>query len=269
MSQPWRHPAQQRRVARTHRELPKQRAKPGGPATSRPAGTEGGDVPLVAHTLITNDSIADGRRGSDASPGTPSVLRGLARRLMASRPARVIGSDLLVLTAAAADVWLVTPEKAQTYSIWLSWIAVAATLLRRHLPFVSIILIIPGFLAGWAQLAAMIVLGTLAYRYRVSWQTAAGAALVWLARFVLWPWEDFLEQNWRAHVRAGIYGVIVAGMPVAIALLISVRQELSARIAQLAASRDRESRLQDETVRAAERTHWPGRCTIWCRTRSR
>ncbi|WP_414636296.1 sensor histidine kinase [Actinophytocola sp.] len=174
-------------------------------------------------------------------------------RIRDSRVARGIASDALVLAIAALDVWLVTPEKAETYSIWLSWLSVGATLLRRHFPFVAMLLVFPGFLAGWAQLAAMIVLGTLAYRYKVSWQTGVGVGLVWLGRFVLWPWQDFLDRTWREHVLAAIYGVIVAGMPVAIALLISVRQELSDRIAQLAESRDRETRLQAETVRSAER----------------
>jgi signal transduction histidine kinase len=179
----------------------------------------------------------------------PSWLTGL----LSTKLVRGFSADLLVLAVAAADVWLVTPEKAQTYSIWLSWIAVAATLLRRHLPFVAIVLIIPGFLAGWAQLSAMIVLGTIAWRYKVHWQTAVAAGLVWLGRFVLWPWEDFLAQTWREHVLFGIYGVIVAGMPVAIGLLISMRKELTTRIAELAASRSREIRLQEETVRSAER----------------
>jgi signal transduction histidine kinase len=246
VSQPQRQPAKQSRA-----ELSPRRAA----ADRRTAGPDmGGAAPLVAPALTTTDSMADARRKADTSPGGPSAaVDSWLARIRSSPLVRGIASDVLVLAVAALDVWLVTPEKAETYSIWLSWIAVAATLLRRYFPFVAILLVIPGFLAGWAQLAAMIVLGTLAYRYKVSWQTAVAAGLVWLGRFVLWPWADFLVQTWREHVLAAIYGVIVAGMPVALALLISVRQELSARIAQLAESRDRESRLQAETVRAAER----------------
>jgi signal transduction histidine kinase len=209
-----------------------------------------GGSALVAHTLSTSDSVGGGTRETIDAPATlPRWLTGLT----SGRLVRGISSDLLVLATATLDVWLVTPEKAQTYSIWLSWIAVGATLLRRHLPFVAILLIIPGFLAGWAQLAAMIVLGTIAWQYKVHWKTVVAAGLVWLGRFVLWPWEDFLDQTWREHVLFGIYGVIVAGMPVALGLLITVRKELTTRIAELAASRSREIRLQEETVRSAER----------------
>jgi signal transduction histidine kinase len=249
VSQPQRQPAQQRRSARAGDELPQQRADADHRPTGRVGGPEAGGSALVAHTLSTSDSVSDGVREVTPSSGMPSWLTGL----LSTKLVRGFSADLLVLAVAAADVWLVTPEKAQTYSIWLSWIAVAATLLRRHLPFVAIVLIIPGFLAGWAQLSAMIVLGTIAWRYKVHWQTAVAAGLVWLGRFVLWPWEDFLAQTWREHVLFGIYGVIVAGMPVAIGLLISMRKELTTRIAELAASRSREIRLQEETVRSAER----------------
>jgi signal transduction histidine kinase len=245
VSQPQRQRALHSRKARSGDELPLQRAQ-----NSPVSGTDMGGSALVAHTLSTSDSVGGGTRESIDAPATlPRWLTGIT----SGRLVRGISSDLLVLATATLDVWLVTPEKAQTYSIWLSWIAVAATLLRRHLPFVAILLIIPGFLAGWAQLAAMIVLGTIAWQYKVHWKTAVAAGLVWLGRFVLWPWEDFLAQTWREHVLFGIYGVIVAGMPVALGLLITMRKELTARIAELAASRSREIRLQEETVRSAER----------------
>ncbi|HEU5111031.1 MAG TPA: histidine kinase [Micromonosporaceae bacterium] len=244
MSQPQRQPARLGRVT-----LPTRRADADQPST----GPDPGGVPLVTQTFTTNDSMADEAREADTSPAGQSAVDRTLAWVRSSRLVRGIASDVLVLAVAALDVWLVTPEKAETYSIWLSWISVAATLLRRHFPFVAILLVFPGFLAGWAQLAAMIVLGTLAYRYKVSWQTAVGAGLVWCGRFVLWPWEDFLAQTWREHVLAAIYGVIVAGMPVALAFLILARQELSDRIAQLAESRDRESRLQAETIRSTER----------------
>jgi signal transduction histidine kinase len=246
---PQRQRAEHRRKARTGDELPQQRMDADQHTTPVGSGETGGSA-LVAHTLSTSDSVPDSSR---ETPGAPATLPTWLANLKSSRLFRGLAADLLVLATSAADVWLVIPDKAKPYSIWLSWIAVGATLLRRYLPFVAVVLIIPGFLAGWAQLAAMIVLGTIAWRYRVHWKTAIGAALVWLGRFVLWPWEDFLEQTWRGHVKFAIYGIIVAGMPVAIGLLIAVRRELTCRIAQLAESRSREIRLKEETVRSAER----------------
>ncbi|MGX7828727.1 sensor histidine kinase [Actinokineospora sp. 24-640] len=192
----------------------------------------------------------------DVPPATPprQVPLRLPRILADAKPrTRAVASDVAAVVVAALDVWLVVPDAPPWYSPWFSWLSVAALLLRRHLPFATVLLCIPGFFVGWAQLAAMIALGSLAKRELFSWKTALGALLVGLSRFVLWPWADFLELTWRDHVLDAIYGVLVAGMPVAIGMLITVRGQLSARIRDLARSRDREQRLQAATVRAAER----------------
>jgi signal transduction histidine kinase len=154
---------------------------------------------------------------------------------------------------AILDVWLVIPEKAQPYSIYLSGAACLALAFSRWVPFTAVLATVPGFLAGWSQLAAMIALGILATRKQQSWQTWVGAGLVWMCRFIQWPLPDFAELSWRAHILDGIYGVLVAGMPVAIGLLIGARTELSARLSELAASRDREHRFHADAVRAEER----------------
>jgi signal transduction histidine kinase len=252
VSQPPRQPTQHRQPARSHEELPKQRTEAGDGPTG-PAGPDRGGSALVAHTLIMNDSMADDARGTAGSPDTSSAVRRLLTRFRGSRLARGIASDVLALVIAVLDVWLVFPEKAQTYSVVLSTIACAAMLLRRKWPFLAVLVTVPGFLAGWAQLAAMIALGTLAKRRQLHYLTWIAFGLVFACRFILWPLEDFVAQSWREHVQFAIYGIVVAGMPMALGLLISVRQELSARIRQLAVARSRESKLQEETVRAAER----------------
>ncbi|NUT97409.1 MAG: sensor histidine kinase, partial [Saccharothrix sp.] len=63
----------------------------------------------------------------------------------------------------------------------------------------------------------------------------------------------FLELDWTTHIHDAIYGCIVAGMPIAIGLLVHAREELSARIAELAESRERERMLHAHAVRADER----------------
>ncbi|PPK66750.1 histidine kinase [Actinokineospora auranticolor] len=188
-------------------------------------------------------------------PVRPRALRLPPRlaALHANQRVRELSSDVLALVVAALDMWLVVPEDATTYSYYLTWCALPAMLLRRHLPFTAVLITIPGFFAGWAQLAAMISLGALARRRMLTWPTVVGAVLVGLSRFVLWPWPKFVELTWRAHLSDFIYGVLVAGMPVAIGLLMAVRQELSTRIRELARSREREKRLYAATVRSAER----------------
>ncbi|WP_312872548.1 sensor histidine kinase [Kibdelosporangium persicum] len=167
--------------------------------------------------------------------------------------ARGLALDALAVIVAVLDVWLVIPEKAQPYSIVLSGVACTAMVLRRRFPFLAVLITVPGFLAGWAQLAAMIALGTLAARKLWTWQTMVAGSLVWLSRYVTWPLSDFVELSWRKHVLNGMYGVLVAGMPIAIGLLLALRKQLSARLTELAESREREQRLHEQTIRAAER----------------
>ncbi|MCU1687900.1 MAG: two-component system histidine kinase [Amycolatopsis sp.] len=196
---------------------------------------------------------------SVGSPGTGAADR--ARRMAAfrsfplfQRPAlQSLALDAAALMLAVLDVWLVIPTKAQPYSIYLSGIACGAILFRRKLPFIAVLVAVPGFFAGWSQLAAMITLSMLATRKQLHWQTWTGAVLVWICRFVQWPFSEFTALSWREHFLDGIYGVLVAGMPVALGLLIGARTELSAKLAELAASRDREHRFHADAVRAEER----------------
>ncbi|GAA3874730.1 histidine kinase [Saccharothrix violaceirubra] len=161
--------------------------------------------------------------------------------------------DVAAVVVAALDVSLRVVPESQPYQWVLSIIAVAAVAFRRRFPFLVVLVTFPGFFAGWAQLAAMIALGTLARRKLLTTPTYVGAAMVWMSRFFLWPVDEFLKLDWRTHVHDAIYGCIVAGMPIAIGLLAHAREQLSARIAELAESRERERMLHAHAVRADER----------------
>ena len=227
------------------------------PAPNRENATAASAVP---RPRADDHDRADQPEPQDGGGGrlTPVLPRQLPLRLpralaQASQRSRAVASDVAAVTLAALDVWLVVPEAPPWYSPWFSWLSVAALLLRRYLPFGTVLLCVPGFFFGWAQLAAMIALGSLAKRELLSWKTVVGASLVCVCRFILWPWTDFLDLTWKQHVLDAMYGVLVSGMPVAIGMLITVRGQLSARIRDLARSRDREKRLYAATVRAAER----------------
>ncbi|MDT8913956.1 histidine kinase [Amycolatopsis sp. PS_44_ISF1] len=165
----------------------------------------------------------------------------------------LVGVEAAAVLLAVLDVWLVIPPKAQPYSVYLSGAACLAVVFRRRFPFLAVLAAVPGFLAGWAQLASMITLGMLATRRQFGWQTWVGAGLVFTCRFVQWPLDDFVQLSWREHILDGIYGVLVAGMPIAIALLIGARTVISAKLVELARSRDRERRFHADAVRAEER----------------
>lgn len=207
--------------------------------------TEGMTIPDVSVRGPRARSADHARpRSSTAGPMTAVWRRSAVRKAAV---------DASVFLIAVLDVWLVFPEEAPPYSVYLSAVSCAALLVRRWLPFTVLLLTVPGFLAGWAQVAAMLALGFLATRKQMHWQVWVGAGLVWLCRFMLWPLPDFLALTWREHMLDVIYGVIVAGMPLAIGLLIGARTELAARLAELAESRDRERKLYAEMVRADER----------------
>ncbi|MFD9705559.1 sensor histidine kinase [Lentzea sp. NPDC059081] len=171
--------------------------------------------------------------------------------------------DLGLIFLAVLDVWLLglwmeaDPSTdlppVESYQLWLNWVAVGALVLRRRFPFVTLVLTIPGFFVGWSQLAAMIALYSVARRYVGGWQTGLAAALVWLCRFVAWPPQELIERPASGHFHSAIYGFLVAGLPIAIGLLAHARQELSARIAELAESREREQVLHAHAIRADER----------------
>lgn len=220
-------------------------------APAEDTSTETGGSALVASTLIP---IADEFK---LIPRSRLFSRALPRwftAFRASRRAKGIASDVFAVVLAVLDVWLVIPEDAPSYSLWLSGAAVAAMVMRRHVPFLAVLVTVPGFLTGWSQLAAMIALGTLAKRRGWGWQLVVSSILVFCCYFIIWPLPEFVAMTWREHALDVIWGVIVAGMPIAIGMLITVRQELSDRITDLADSREREKALYAETVRAAERT---------------
>ncbi|MBE1463009.1 sensor histidine kinase [Kibdelosporangium phytohabitans] len=206
---------------------------------------------MVTHTLTTGHAGEVAHQVTRARNPYANLDR--FKRIHRHPTARGIALDALAVVVAVLDVWLVIPSKAQPYSIVLSGIACAALVLRRRFPFLAVLVTIPGFLAGWAQIAAMIALFTLARRKLWMWQTMAAGALVFASRYVLWPLPDFADLSWRQHILRGIYGVLMAGMPIALGLLMALRKQLSDRLADLAESREREQRLHEQTIRSAER----------------
>ncbi|SDH19953.1 Signal transduction histidine kinase [Lentzea fradiae] len=203
---------------------------------------------------ILTTTLLPARRSKGTADGSRWPLGGDYRQVLA---------DVVLILLAVLDVWLfalwleadpITDlPPVESYQLWFNWIAVGALVLRRRFPFVTLVLTIPGFFVGWSQLAAMIALYSVARRYVGGWQTGFAAALVWLCRFVAWPFDELLERPASGHFHSAIYGFLVAGLPIAIGLLVHARQELSDRIVELAESRERERVLHAHAIRADER----------------
>jgi signal transduction histidine kinase len=198
---------------------------------------------------LTTNSVRELPSGRNEAPA------GRRWPLTARQRAWVV--DGLAVVGSALDVWLGASQpfvvEIPQYSYWLTAVAAAAMLLRRRFPFLALLLTIPGFVAGWAQLPAMIALCTVAWRFMFNWRTLVGALLVWVGRFMSWPPSYFLDQPWQVMVHDAIWALVVVGLPVVIAGLIRARQQLADRIMDLAVSRERERVLHAHAVRADER----------------
>ena len=195
-------------LASTGAELPRQRV-----GNRRPTGTriETGGAALVASTFSPKIGLDDVR----ILPRPPRLAVRVLPRWLAvfrtSAQARGIASDVAALLLAVLDVWLVIPEKAATYSIWLSAIAVAAMVMRRYVPFLAVLVTVPGYLTGWSQLAAMIALGSLAKKHRLlSWRMVVGSILVFICGYIRWPLSEFTALSWQEHALNVIWAVIIA-----------------------------------------------------------
>ncbi|MGW4212510.1 sensor histidine kinase [Lentzea sp. NPDC004789] len=204
---------------------------------------------------ILTATLLPARRAEGAEAGSRWSLRGDRRQLLI---------DLGLILVALLDVWLksqwikaLPPDPnfpaVEPYQEWFNWLAVAALVGRRRFPFVVLVLTIPGFFTGWAQMAAMIALYTVARRYITGWQTVVAGVLVWSCRFMTWPPSEFTKTPISGHFHSAIYGFLVIGLPIAIALLAHARQELADRITELAESRERERVLHAHAIRADER----------------
>jgi len=200
-------------------------------------------------------TLLPARRAQGAEAGSRWSLRGDRRQVLI---------DLGLILVALLDVWLksqwikaLPPDPnfpaVEPYQEWFNWLAVAALVGRRRFPFVVLVLTIPGFFTGWAQMAAMIALYTVARRYITGWQTVVAGVLVWSCRFMTWPPSEFTKTPISGHFHSAIYGFLVIGLPIAIALLAHARQELADRITELAESRERERVLHAHAIRADER----------------
>lgn len=208
---------------------------------------------MVTHTLTTGQTGEVVEKVARAGNRYASLDR--IRKIHKHPAARGPLLDALALLVSVLEVWLAMSPKVHTYSLVLSGVACLAMTFRRRWPFLAVLVTVPGYFAGTAQIAGIIALGTLARRKQWMWQTMVATGLIWACHFVRWPLEEFRDLSWRGHVFDGIYAIIFAGGPVALGLLMALRVELSDRLAEVAASKEREQALHEQAIRAAERAN--------------
>lgn len=157
-----------------------------------------------------------------------------------------IAVDLALLTAALME-GLTTFEWASPFESWIAIAAAAGLLFRRRLPWISLLLAAPAFALGLGTFAGLIALYSVACRERRPWAlTLAGLVIFTIASA---PWRGLPPPQYAIITIA--YALLYAGGPIALGLLTRARAELTARIADLHASRETErQRLITEILRA-------------------
>jgi signal transduction histidine kinase len=165
---------------------------------------------------------------------------------------RLLALDLVAVMVAFLDVVLQARPSA-TVQFGLSMVAVAAVALCPFLPRIALLLTLPGLFDGFSFIAPMFALFSVAVLLQRRWQIWVCSALTVAGNFLPWPpraLDDIPETTMALSL---IYALLVGVAPVALGLLVQARRELSARVAELTTSRDREQQLVTESALAKER----------------
>ncbi|WP_127357966.1 hypothetical protein [Actinacidiphila soli] len=125
-------------------------------------------------------------------------------------------------------------------------VAAGALALRRRLPLPVFTATLPALSLGYIWLAPMAALYTIAAGDRRRRVVAACTAAVAFVSFYPWPWLGHVSWQPAATVLAVLLSALLATAPTALGLLAQSRRELTARLAELAAGRERERRLAAE-----------------------
>jgi len=177
---------------------------------------------------------------------TRAVPRPLAD-IVATRWFAVI-VDLALAAAAFIDVAVSLPSWT-TVETTFALIAVAGLLVRRRLPWVSFVLVLPGLVIDAMTIAAPIALYSVAVRTRRP-ALLVGAGVVTFACLLLPDWQLPDPADLAPSL---LYALMYAATPLALGALVRTHRELSDRVADLSAARDAERRREEQDVLRRER----------------
>ncbi len=184
------------------------------------------------------------------TPGTPQHGRGPSRRrAWLTAPWLML---LLPVLLSLVDAALV----ARGSSWWengLSVLAAAALLLRRRLPGLVLLLVLPGSYLNYIWIAPVTAVYSAAARWSRTWVSVLCATVFALVEFFHWPLSDHPLALDRDNALYAIQCVMLAAGPAALGLLSRTRRELAARLDELTRGQERESRLLAERVLITER----------------
>jgi signal transduction histidine kinase len=178
-------------------------------------------------------------------------LSGRVRLDVRSWPA-VVAGETLIIALAAADLAASTP--AHVAPIVVSALAVAALALRRRWPLATMLLGIPNIIWGYALVAQLVAIFTLAHRVRDRRLVGSIVGVIAVAQVVgmfLLPGDDAPTEYVAQRV---VFGLLIVGGPASLGLLLRAYEQLAGQLDELRARREREHELVAHTVLAQERT---------------
>jgi signal transduction histidine kinase len=159
--------------------------------------------------------------------------------------------DVGVVGLALVDSWVRAVHEEN--GLVVSLLAALALTVRRRWPFFTFAVMLPALFGADVLVAPLAALYTVAATSRSRVAVLSCAVIVALGRFLPWPLnlEDTAQE--LRHLTPLIFATLYAAAPVALGRLVNTRHELSQRLEQLTAGRQRLQQLVSETVIAQER----------------
>lgn len=166
---------------------------------------------------------------------------------------RPVALDSALVALTAVEAWA-TRSMGGPYALTAGCVAAGALALRRRLPLPVFAVTLPALSLGYMWLAPMAALYTVAAGERRRAIVAGCAAAVAVVSFFPWPWLGHVDWEPAATVLAGLLSLLLATAPTTLGLLAQSRRELTGRLAELAAGRERERQLAAAQAVVQERT---------------
>src|SRR4051794_447329 len=267
---PGRDPHRDQRLSRRQRAAGRRRPDQGDePARARGAATVGAGPVQCRHRPAHAPEHRDGeglrqRRppaagGGQPGPGGhrrprgrhPGGGRGRERGAPVTTSRQRLLVDVGVVGLALVDSWVRAVHEEN--GLVVSLLAALALTVRRRWPFFTFALMLPALFGADVLVAPLAALYSVAATSRSRVAVLSCAVIVALGRFLPWPLDlqDIAAE--LRHLTPLIFATLYAAAPVALGILVSTRRELSQRLEQLTAGRQRLQQLVSETVIAQER----------------
>lgn len=160
--------------------------------------------------------------------------------------------DVGLVGLALIDAWF-SAAHSSGGALALSVLAGLGLSARRRHPYLVFALTLPALFSAYVLVAPLTALYTVALLSRDRRPPVVCAVIAGLGYYLPWPPSDLHLDALFTDPIGLLYTAGFAGAPVMLGLLVRTRRELSARLAELTAGREREQQLAAETVLAEER----------------